>query len=101
LARLQPRQIEQFVNEASHPPRLIVDRLRRALLFVGRIGRAIQQRLAPAGDRREWCLQVVGDVGHEVTLRLLGGLHLGSHAVEAAGQTLNLVRPLLCGTRWS
>ena len=52
LARFEPRQIEQVVDQARHAPGLVEDRLGRAAAFVGCVSRAVQQRLTPAGDGR-------------------------------------------------
>ena len=87
-AALQPRQVEQLLDEPAEPLGLAQRRAQRG--GIGRldaVDEVLQQRLQRA-DRRA---QLVRDVGDEVAAHAVDVGQLGGHRVERAGQLADLV----------
>jgi hypothetical protein len=88
LARFEPRQVEQLIDEAAQPLDLREHHLERR--GVGLL-HAVEQVLEMGADRRDRRLQLVTDVGDEVASTLLEVLEFGAHPVEGRRELADLV----------
>ena len=91
LPGLDAGQVEQLLRHPEHPLRLLVDDLGRPGPLLGRLQAAIHEGLAEADQARQGRLELVRDVGQEVSLQGPGALNRLRHPVEGAGHHPDLV----------
>ena len=98
LIRLDLHIVAQLVDQAIHLRRLVVDGPNILPLHLRTAGDPIEQALAVALDRRQRRLQIMGNVGDQLTvgcivsyLLLLGFLETNPHLIEGLHQLTELV----------
>ena len=84
-------EVEELLGHAQHALRLLVDDGRRAgPLYIAEQA-PVDERLAEADEAGQWRLQLVRDVGQEISLRLASPLHGLSHPVESRAEQAELI----------
>ena len=88
VARLEPRQVQELVDEPPEPLGLHEHHLQR--LGIGLLD-AVEQVLQVRPQRRDRRLQLVRDVRDQLAAQPLEALELGAHPVERVGELADLV----------
>ena len=94
LPGLDAGEVQQLLDQMQEPPGLVFDDAGSPFFALGLRDGAVAQGLREAPDRREGCLQLMGDVGKEVAQRLLRAADRLRHAVEVLGQGAGFGWPL-------